>query len=232
MNIDKYRDLLENAIYVYHPKEAFVNFFGRIPATRYDTFKYCLNNLPNKANILELGTSRSFVDGKFEGCNSDDPKFWQVNRPEMWDWSAGFFSKVFTEKTTYHLTTVDLMASHIQRCKLMTHEQQDHITYVVSSSVDFLRKCNKHQFDMIYMDTGDMTPIEPTAVLSLEEAKIIVERNLLKPGGILLIDDVRSIVPKQAGEQSDYGKAKYSLPYLLKNGFTLVMDEYQVVLRC
>ena len=49
--------------------------------------------------------------------------------------------------------------------------------------------------------------------------------------GIILIDDVKSVVPKQHGEKSDLGKAKYSIPYLLENGFEIVMDEYQYVLK-
>jgi hypothetical protein len=53
---------------------------------------------------------------------------------------------------------------------------------------------------------------------------------LISPNGIVLIDDVRNTTPKRQVEQSDYGKAKYSIPYLIANGFELVMDEYQVVL--
>ena len=81
----------------------------------------------------------------------------------------------------------------------------------------FLIKC-KH-YNLLYLDTGDMTPIEFTAQLHLREAKIIVERNILKDEGIILIDDVKSCVPKKAGEISDYGKAKYSIPYFLENGY-------------
>jgi len=47
----------------------------------------------------------------------------------------------------------------------------------------------------------------------------------------LLIDDVRSPLPKMtSNETSDYGKAKYSIPYLQENGFEIVMDEYQVLM--
>ena len=63
----------------------------------------------------------------------------------------------------------------------------------------------------MYLDTGDMTPIEETAQLHLREAKIVVNKNVLTDDGIILIDDVRSCVPKEAGETSDYGKAKYSI---------------------
>ena len=36
-----------------------------------------------------------------------------------------------------------------------------------------------------------------------------MERNLLSDNGIILIDDVRNITPKRAGEISDFGKAKW-----------------------
>ena len=76
-----------------------------------------------------------------------------------------------------------------------------------------------------------MTPIEPTALLQLEEAQIIVEHNLMSPTGIILIDDVRNQTPKQFGETSDLGKAKYSIPYFLEHGFEIIADEYQVILK-
>jgi hypothetical protein len=81
------------------------------------------------------------------------------------------------------------------------------------------------------LDTGDMTPIIPTAQLHLREAKIIVERNVMNQGGIVLIDDIRSAVPYEYGENIERGKGYVSIPYFLENGFTLIMDEYQTVLR-
>ena len=75
-----------------------------------------------------------------------------------------------------------------------------------------------------------MTPIEPTAALQLQEAKVIVERDLMSPHGVIVIDDVRNQTPKEYGETSDWGKAKYSLPYFLDHGFTIIADEYQVIL--
>jgi predicted O-methyltransferase YrrM len=183
--------------------------------------------------IVELGTSRSFVDGKFPGCNEDNLKYWEPENPEKWDWSAGCFTRLIGEiiqDTDIDLITVDLDPRHIRRSKIMT-EGLSNIEYYVMSSEQFLSE-GEGQIDFLYMDTGDMTPIENTAQLHLRESKLIVEKNLISDGGLLLIDDVRSTVPKIiSNEESDYGKAKYSIPYLQKNGFELVMDEYQVVLR-
>jgi len=238
-NYEKYRDLLEKAM-AYHCKdEDYIKYFGKIPKTRYDTFKYCLEyinniNINKNVNIVELGTSRSFVDGRFPGCNSDNPQFWEPNNPLVWDWSAGHFTRVFSECTNPNimLYTVDLIINHIQRCKIMTQQYANKIQYYVMSSEEFLSNCEKNSIDLLYLDTGDVNPVEPTAQLHLREAKIIVENDLLRNDGLILIDDVKNLASKtDAKEESNMGKAKYSIPYFLENGYEIVSDEYQVILK-
>lgn len=235
--MSNYNEYLQKALGYYFKEEEFIKHFGRVPKSRDVTFQYCLNHLQNmkssEKTILELGTSRSFTDGRFPGCNSDDSRYWEPGQPEKWDWSAGCFTHYFAELTDDNtkITTVDLMKSHINRCKVMNKEYGDKITYIVDSSEKVLEKVPPKSIDLLYLDTGDMTPIEPTAQLHIREAKLVVERDVLKDSGLILIDDVRSCVPKKHGETSDYGKAKYSIPYFLDNGYEIVMDEYQVILR-
>ena len=232
-----YLNYLNKALRYYYDDEIFIKFFNRIPKSRDITFKYCVDYINNlnkiEKKILELGTSRSFTDGRFEGCNNSDIRYWEPNSPQKWDWSAGFFTRFFAELTDNNTTiiTVDLISSHISRCKTMTEEFKDKITYIVNSSEEYLYTLREKSIDLLYLDTGDMTPIEFTAQLHLREAKIIVEKNILSDNGLILIDDVRSCVPKEAGESSDYGKAKYSIPYFLKNGYQIILDEYQVILK-
>lgn len=233
--LEKYKHYMDNAHRDYTSDEEFIQFYGRVPKFRYDTMRYCWDKvLKHKfKTIVELGTNRSFVDGKYPGCNSDDTSYWEPENPEIWDWAAGCFTRVVGELiqgTDIELISVDLDARHIARSKTMV-EGLENIEYFHMSSEEFL-ECGEGQIDFLYMDTGDMTPIEPTAQLHLREAKLIVERDLISENGIILIDDVRNTAPKViAKEESDYGKAKYSIPYLLENGFYLAMDEYQVVLR-
>ena len=218
----------------YCTDEQFIEYFGRVPKLRYDTMRYCWDYFLEKdfKLVVELGTSRSFVDGKQEGCNEDNIKYWQPDNPDVWDWSAGCFTRVTAEliqDTDIEFITVDLERRHIARSKIMT-EGFDNIEYFAMSSEDFLES-GEGQIDFLYMDTGDMTPIEYTSQLHLRESQIIVEKDLISPGGLILIDDVRNATPKIiSNEESDYGKAKYSIPYLQKNGFDIVMDEYQVVM--
>ena len=201
--------------------------------SRYYSFQFCLKYLsPIKIpEILELGTCRSFVDGKYEGCNMDDIRYWKRDNFEKWDWGAGCFSLVFGQEIPdANLTSVDIAVSHINRCKAMTDSLGIKCNHVMSDSIKFLELTEK-KFNLIYLDTGDMTPIESTATIQLLEAKILVERNLLIQNGILLIDDVLNKTPRQMGDNSGLGKSKYSIPFLLSNGFSVVFKGYQYILK-
>ena len=231
--MEQYKEYMDGAFAPYYTDEQFIESYGRIPKFRYDTFKYCWDWIQEKElkTIVELGTSRSFVDGKYPGCNSDDVKFWEPDNPEIWDWSAGCFTRVFGELiqgTDIDLITVDLMSTHIARSRAMTQDLEN-IEYFSMSSENFLMS-GDGQIDFLYMDTGDVTPIEPTAKLHLRESEILVQNDLISDNGLILIDDVRNIQSKSQ-DPSDYGKAKYSIPYLQENGFEVIMDEYQVLLK-
>ncbi len=213
--------------------------FGTIPKGRLHTFRYAFQKLYDaqrhkKLVIVELGTSRSFVDGAYPGCNSDDSAYWNPHDFTRWDFGAGMFTYLCAEylKTnchSYEQYTVDLAPSHIARCKVMTHPFGSKIDYRISDSVTFLNSFGT-KCDLIYLDTGDMTPVEPTAQLQLKEAEAIVKHKLIEPGGFVLIDDVRNPASLQQNAGA-LGKAKYSIPYLHANGFVTVMDEYQVLLQ-
>ena len=231
--LSKYRVYLEKGTY---EGGGDMSHFKTKPRSRYETFKYAFECFAehNGKVIVELGTSRSFTHGGLPGCNRDEKHFWTPESPENWDWGAGFFTRMAAESLQHlnpEIHTVDLASSHIARCKHMTADFAHIITYHVCSSVEFLKKCKPESIDLLYLDTGDMTPIEPTARLQLTEAKIIVERDVLSKHGILLIDDVRNQTPRKFGDRSGLGKSKYAIPYLLAHGFEILMDEYQVIMR-
>jgi hypothetical protein len=225
MNLEQYKELLDYKTY-----DAMGEKIEEY--SRYYSFKYCLDYLSKLQNIevLELGTCRSFVDGAYEGCNSDDSKYWNKDDFSRWDWGAGCFSLIFG-RTHCNLTTVDIIVDHIRRCKIMTDSLGIKCDHVVNDSINFLQNTNK-KFDLIYLDTGDMWPIEPTANLQLQEAKTIYERNLIKSSGIILIDDVKNKTPQEYGDTGNkLGKSKYSLDYLLSHNFKLVFEGYQYILQ-
>ncbi len=230
--LKKYKQFLINGTYQGQNWSSFTN----IPKSRYHTFKSAFNHFINYDGkvVVELGTSRSFVHGGLVGCNSSDISYWTPKNPQNWDWGAGFFTRIAAECLESYapeMHTVDICSEHIQRCKIITADFSRILHYHVMSSVDFLKNCVPESIDLLYIDTGDMTPIEPTAILQLEEAKVIVEKNLISKNGIIVIDDVKNQTPKEYGDTSEFGKAKYSLAYFLKHGFVIVEDEYQVILR-
>ena len=64
---------------------------------------------------------------------------------------------------------------------------------------------------------------EETAKLQLREAKLLVENQIIKNDGIILIDHVMN--PANILKNNDnnkYGKSKYFIPYLLDNGYEII----------
>ena len=229
--LEPYKNFLQNGTYEGQDWSS----FKVKPKSRYHTFRKAFEHFEktNGKIIVELGTTRSFVHGGHRGCNLDNPIFWTPNEPKNWDWGAGFFTRMVS-LSLGHLKpiihTVDLEGRHINRCKRITADFANIITYHVMDSISFLKKCD-FKIDLLYLDTGNITPINLTALLQLHEAQTIVERDLIAPNGIILIDDVRNQTPKKFGEKSDLGKAKFSIAYLLQHGFEIVEDEYQVILK-
>ena len=66
---------------------------------RYPSVALSFERIAEKTSpvIVELGSSRSYVSGGNQGCMDDDPKYWNPDRPERWDWGAGIFSRVCAE---------------------------------------------------------------------------------------------------------------------------------------
>ena len=188
------------------------------PLSRFHTLSYAFADFESRRGkvIVEVGTSRSFQHGSGPGCNLDDPKWWHPKNPEDWDWGAGHFTHMACTSLGHLLKhgrmfTVDLLMAHIERSRVMSAECAKYVTYEVQSSLDFFRKFDTSlhgQIDLLYLDTGDMTPVELTAKLHLEEARIVVERQLVKPGGLILIDDVRNLSPKKYGEPPEIRMVK------------------------
>ena len=84
--MEQYKEYMDNAFSPYYSDEEFTELYGRVPKFRYHTLKCCFDHFFGNdfKTIVELGTSRSFVDGKFPGCNEDDRKYWEPNNPDKW----------------------------------------------------------------------------------------------------------------------------------------------------
>lgn len=198
-------------------------FFGR----RKNTFEISYSLIKSRIskdtqyNIVELGTSRSFVDGKLPGCMNTNIRYWHPNNPEKWDWGAGIFTKVFSDNLRDEnvvLHTVDPNPSAIQIVSVMCCNNKN-VRVAYDYSTNFLKSV-PFKIDFLYMD--HLESGEQACLQHLEDSKLIVEQDLMSENGIILIDDV--------GDNITNTKGKYSIPYLLQNGYVQVMHEYQVLL--
>ena len=244
--LEKHKNYLENAMNDYYNNDLFIKYYNKVPKSRYYTFNYCYNYYKDYFKdidpvIVELGTTRSFIDGKYynnirtkigRDLTDDDidiPELmeWDKNNPEKWDWSAGCFTKIFSNIFPNSIiNSIDIMQRHLNRCKIMNSDRNN-INYHFSSSENFLNNFIE-KIDLLYLDTGNMD--EETAQLHLREVKIIIEKNILSDKGLILIDDVRNPYMMINGEKNNLGKSKYSINYLIENGYKIIVDEYQVIL--
>jgi len=224
--MDKYFKLLDEASQFNYDHCANQNHRSRAY-----TFKYVWDKMLELEcpTIIELGTTRSFKHGGVkEGCLVADIKYWEPDKIEELDWTAGNFTYVFGQLPNKELHTVDIEPKHIWVAQTMTSEFSG-MHYHISDSVEFLKNF-QGQADLIYSDSGDVC--EATARLHEREANIIVERELVRVGGYLLLDDVRSnVAVTQFGEKSVFGKDKYAIGVFLINGFDICCDDYQMLIK-
>lgn len=177
---------------------------------------------PNRKNVIvELGTSRSFVDSKYTGCMVPDKRYWEESKIEQWDWGAGLFTRICSEMifgTNSILYSVDPLARAIYISRIITNRFNNNIVYERIDSTSFLQNMNK-TIDLLYMDHHETC--EEGAKLHLKDCEIFTSKNLLRIGSVIIIDDTGF---------SDFGKGKYSIPFLQNKGFRIIYKGYQTVL--
>ena len=186
---------------------------------RTNTFKQAWQCIKDKNNlvIVELGTSRSF---KSWGISSDI-KDWHPYNPERWAWSDGCFTKLFADNLDgkkYTIYTIDPCPNAIKVVKTMIGENNK-VKILQMKSSDFLNNFNQ-KIDLLYMD--HLESGEEACKVHLQDAKIVIEKDLMKDDGIILIDDC---------PEGQIGKGKYSIPYLIQNNYHKLLHQYQMVLK-
>jgi len=185
---------------------------------RKNTFLKTFDLIKDKENIIivELGTSRSF---KSWGISSD-LKDWSPNSPKKWAWSDGCFTRLFTDNLkdkNYTIYTIDPCSSAIKVVRTMCDDNSN-VKIHQTTSTEFLKDFDD-KIDLLYMD--HLESGEEACRVHLQDAKYIVEKNMMSEDSIILIDDC---------PLNEIGKGKYSIPYLLNNGYETVIHEYQMLL--
>jgi len=199
-------------------------FFDRRKNTFEKSFELILQNMNNEKTyqIVELGTTRSFVSDRYNGCCSPDVCYWYPHEPEFWDWGAGIFTKVFSdnlEGSNYKLYTIDPNSDANKIVTTMCGNNKN-IDIKQEYSFNFLKNID-FKIDFLYMD--HMESGEEACIQHYQDSKFIIENSLMSDNGIILIDDV--------GDNISNTKGKYSIPYLLNNGYRQILSEYQVLLQ-
>jgi hypothetical protein len=202
--------------------ERYEQFLG----ARYKTFLDAFNTFIaiGGRTVVELGTTRSFVSGDQPGCLTNDAKYWRPDDPSRWDWGAGMFTKMCAVHLKDHgalIHSVDVSEQAIEISKVVTADEAAMITYHHSRSEDFLNLFSE-PIDLLYMDTDETG--HGADRLHLREAAIVLERQLLSPRGIVLIDDVTF-------KDQTSSKGGLSIPLFLENGFRIRTIGLQAVLQ-
>ena len=182
--------------------------------------------------VVELGTIRSYVAWPNEGCLKTDSKYWHPESPEMWDWGAGNFTLV-AATCLAHLSptihTVDIKEQAIQICKTVTKPFAHLIQYHLLNAESFLKTYSGPKIDLLYMDAGELD--DKSAQMTKDQARIALERDLLSEQAQIVIDDVNTPDHDPTEIWHERGKGRLVIPYLEQNGFKVVEEEFQVIMR-
>ena len=190
----------------------------RLLGKRTATIKTCFQILASRENelsILEIGATRSFTSGTIN-THEFDPD------PEAWDWGAGCFTAAI--KILFpdcKLTSVDPNPEAIKVSKIILRSLGAEASFKQTNSTDFLNK-TADKYDLIYMDHAESGGNDSCAVLHRNDAALILNKNLVKPDGLILIDDIQTV----------FNKGMYSIPFLEEQGLThLSKNSYQALFR-
>lgn len=194
---DKGDEWLKNSEFLFWEFDWLKKGFGHlelVKSVKYLTLKAALNLFlqSNGEIVVETGTQRMIDDPG--GCST-------------------LLFAVFCARYDKHLYTVDNNAKNMEVSKEATSEFKNYITYVVSDSVEFLRKFHELEtsIDLLYLDSLDC-PIPPAdaydaQIHQLNELKAAYKN--LHVGTVLLLDD---------NNFENGGKTRLSKRFLLKTG--------------
>ena len=190
----------------------------RLLGKRMPTMKTCFEILRGRSgevSILELGSSRSFSSGKI------DTKEFNPDT-ENWDWGAGCFTaaiKILLPNCK--LISVDPNPDAIRVSKTILDQIGSEGLLIQDDSTSFLNKTND-SYDLIYMDHAESGGGDGCAGLHRHDAGIILRKEIIKPDGLILIDDI----------QTPFNKGMYSIPFFKECGLTkLSGNSYQALFR-
>jgi hypothetical protein len=118
------------------------------------------------------------------------------------------------------LYSVDIDKKNLLRASKSLKDTTKRVYFVLSDSIKFLKKFNK-TIDFLYLDSFDYDHQNPIPSQQHHLNEIKAAYHLLSKNSIVMIDDCKL---------KNGGKGKFVIKYLLKKGWKILVDSYQVIL--
>lgn len=171
---------------------------------RYRTFSMALHLMKTRKarTIVETGTARS-----------GDKCFWG-------DGGSTIIFSHWASENHASLYSVDINKSCIEEAEKATTLYKQAVHFVCDDSLHYLANFPK-KIDFLYLDSFDYelsNPL-PSQEHHLKEVKAAYDK--LTPNSVIMIDDCK--LPYG-------GKGKLAIEYLLKMGWSILVNDYQVIL--
>ena len=197
------------------------NFFRHRKNTFEKSHELILNNIDNNKtyNIVELGTTRSFLSGKIV----NDVSYYNSSNIQSLPWSDGMFTKTFVdnlEEYNVKLYTIDPCPNAIKVVSTIIGNNSK-VEIIQKTSIEFLNNID-FKIDFLYMDY--MESSFAACKQHLEDSKLIIEKNLMSENSLILIDNC------PINGKIHNTKGALSFPYLINNGYKNIIHEYPALL--
>jgi len=118
------------------------------------------------------------------------------------------------------LYSVDINPTALKNARTMILDYEEAIDLIEDDSVHFLKNFNK-KIDFLYLDSLDFEKDNPEPSQRHHLAEIEAAYDKLKPNSVVMIDDC---------DLPHGGKGKLVIDYLVKRGWEIVAQSYQVIL--
>ena len=200
--------------------------------------------------LVELGIVRQLVHENTICGHNQDSRLCHPDRPEEWNWTDGCFTKLVAEilqslnmqyigvdpdpdaheaarNAVIETKCIDFESSCSKPFALESAEfctlikPTTSMEFRKTRSTDFL-KCEREQIALLYMDYGELS--EECARLHAQDIQLVLDRDLIAPGGMILIDDHQTQAPYVP-------LSKYSVPLLVRAGYKVLEEGQQILLE-
>ncbi len=118
-----------------------------------------------------------------------------------------------------HMYSVDISAEAVANATTAIAAYKEYVHVIKNDSVEFLRNFSQ-KIDFLYLDSFDFDENNPDPSQQHHLREIEAAYDKLAPKAIVMIDDCKL---------AHCGKCRLVIDFLLKKGWNVVADEYQII---